>query len=206
MPPLYTTLIALSPLLSLSPPPPLSPPPAGDQETSSMAIASAALNYCSLETMLHMTCANVTKEEMTSHLIKAKELGIKNILALRGGERLTPSLTHCYDSSLTLHPPHSLFPLTFPFPLTPPFPSIPPSPHSPPLHSPLPLSPLSLPPTPPPLTPPPPHSPSTFTPPSPHSVFTLTPHSPPSPPPPQIPVMERTGNQSPMGSHMEQIS
>lgn len=73
-----------------------------------MAIASAALNYCSLETMLHVTCANVTKEEMTSHLIKAKELGIKNILALRGGECLPPfSLRHSYDSSLSL--PHSPF-------------------------------------------------------------------------------------------------
>lgn len=59
--------------------------PGGDQETSSMAIASAALNYCSLETMLHITCANSTKEAITAHLEKAKNLGIKNILALRGG-------------------------------------------------------------------------------------------------------------------------
>lgn len=60
--------------------------PGGDQETSSMAIASAALNYCSLETMLHMTCATLTKDEITAHLEKAKALGIKNILALRGGK------------------------------------------------------------------------------------------------------------------------
>lgn len=59
--------------------------PGGDQETSSMAIASAALNYCSLETMLHLTCANATKETIAKHLEKAKNLGIKNILALRGG-------------------------------------------------------------------------------------------------------------------------
>ena len=59
--------------------------PGGDQETSSMAIASAALNYCSLETMLHITCANQSKDAITRHLEKAKGLGIKNILALRGG-------------------------------------------------------------------------------------------------------------------------
>ena len=59
--------------------------PGGDQETSSMAIASAALNYCSLETMLHVTCANQSKEVVMGHLQKAKNLGIKNILALRGG-------------------------------------------------------------------------------------------------------------------------
>jgi methylenetetrahydrofolate reductase (NADPH) len=58
--------------------------PGGDQETSSMAIASAALNYCSLETMLHITCANSTKDEIRRHLLKAKALGIKNLLALRG--------------------------------------------------------------------------------------------------------------------------
>ena len=50
-----------------------------------MAIASAALNYCCLETMLHITCANNTRDELYVHLMKAKDLGIKNILALRGG-------------------------------------------------------------------------------------------------------------------------
>ena len=60
--------------------------PGGNQETSSMQIANCALNYCGLETMLHITCTNQTKEAITSHLLKAKRLGIKNILALRGGE------------------------------------------------------------------------------------------------------------------------
>ena len=59
--------------------------PGGNQETSSMEIASASLNYCSLETMLHITCANQTKDVITAHLFRAKNLGIKNILALRGG-------------------------------------------------------------------------------------------------------------------------
>jgi len=47
-------------------------------------IASAMLNYCGLETMLHMTCVNMSKDVITTHLKKAKDLGIKNILALRG--------------------------------------------------------------------------------------------------------------------------
>ena len=60
--------------------------PAGDKETSSMTIASAALNYCGLDTMLHISCANTTKATVTKHLIKAQTLGIRNVLALRGGE------------------------------------------------------------------------------------------------------------------------
>ncbi|XP_076030198.1 methylenetetrahydrofolate reductase (NADPH) [Oratosquilla oratoria] len=58
--------------------------PAGDTETSSMSIANAALNYSGLETMLHMTCCMQTKAQITQHLQRAKSLGIRNILALRG--------------------------------------------------------------------------------------------------------------------------
>ncbi len=54
-----------------------------------MAIANGALNFCGLETMLHLTCARQTKVEITAHLQKAKGFGIKNILALRGGMRFT---------------------------------------------------------------------------------------------------------------------
>ena len=60
--------------------------PGGDKETSSITIASAALNYCGLETMLHISCANTTKATVTKHLTKAKALGIRNVLALRGGK------------------------------------------------------------------------------------------------------------------------
>lgn len=59
--------------------------PGSDKETSSMMIASTAVNYCGLETMLHMSCCQQSPEEITGHLNKAKQLGIKNILALRGG-------------------------------------------------------------------------------------------------------------------------
>lgn len=58
--------------------------PGGDKETSSVNIANAALNFCGHDTMLHITCAEYSKDEMRAHLTKAKNLGIKNILALRG--------------------------------------------------------------------------------------------------------------------------
>ncbi|XP_077787041.1 methylenetetrahydrofolate reductase (NADPH)-like [Podarcis muralis] len=58
--------------------------PGSDKETSSMVMASTALNYCGLDTVLHMTCCNQTKEMITAHLQKAKRLGLKNIMALRG--------------------------------------------------------------------------------------------------------------------------
>lgn len=50
-----------------------------------MMIASTAVNYCGLETILHMTCCCQSREQITGYLHKAKRLGLKNILALRGG-------------------------------------------------------------------------------------------------------------------------
>ncbi|XP_076451648.1 methylenetetrahydrofolate reductase (NADPH)-like [Babylonia areolata] len=63
--------------------------PAGDpsnteKPTSSTCMAGTMLNYCGIETMLHMTCANQTREEVVANLNKAKDMGIRNILALRG--------------------------------------------------------------------------------------------------------------------------
>lgn len=55
-----------------------------------MVIASTAVNYCGLETVLHMTCCQQSRETITGHLHKAKQLGLKNILALRGGVALHP--------------------------------------------------------------------------------------------------------------------
>lgn len=59
--------------------------PGSDKETSSMMIASTAVNYCGLESILHLTCCNQTKDKITGYLGKAKHLGLKNIMALRGG-------------------------------------------------------------------------------------------------------------------------
>lgn len=59
--------------------------PGSEKPTSSMSVASAMLNYSGMETMLHMTACQYTKDEVRAHLKKAKEHGIRNILALRGG-------------------------------------------------------------------------------------------------------------------------
>lgn len=63
--------------------------PAGDpsnieKSTSSTYVAGAMLNYCGIETMLHITCVGTTRDKMKDNLEKAKSLGIRNILALRG--------------------------------------------------------------------------------------------------------------------------
>lgn len=63
--------------------------PAGDpsnteKPTSSTCIAGTMLNYCGIETMLHMTCARQTRQQVIDNLYKAKDLGIRSILALRG--------------------------------------------------------------------------------------------------------------------------
>merc|ERR1719445_362461 len=58
--------------------------PAGDSETSSMMIAHSSVQYVGIESMLHMTCVGSSKDEITSYLNKAKRLGLRNILALRG--------------------------------------------------------------------------------------------------------------------------
>lgn len=61
-------------------------PSCTEKPTSSTCIAGTMLNYCGLETMLHMTCCGQSEEEIRACLKKAKQLGIKNILALRGGD------------------------------------------------------------------------------------------------------------------------
>jgi len=58
--------------------------PAGDSETSSMMICHTAANYCGIESMLHMTCVGSTKDQMSLYVQKAHDLGLRNILALRG--------------------------------------------------------------------------------------------------------------------------
>ena len=44
--------------------------PGSDKETSSTTIASIAANYCGLDTMLHMTCANMTSQTVSDFFIR----------------------------------------------------------------------------------------------------------------------------------------
>jgi methylenetetrahydrofolate reductase (NADPH) len=47
-------------------------------------IARNIQNLTGLETMMHLTCTNMPREELASALDKARQYGIQNILALRG--------------------------------------------------------------------------------------------------------------------------
>lgn len=40
---------------------------------------------CCVETQMHLTCTNMHKDKIIDALKKCKEVGIQNILALRGG-------------------------------------------------------------------------------------------------------------------------
>ncbi|RUS69245.1 hypothetical protein EGW08_022995, partial [Elysia chlorotica] len=55
-----------------------------NKPTSSTSMAGNMLNYAGIETMLHMTCVGLNTEQMKENLYKAKNLGIRSILALRG--------------------------------------------------------------------------------------------------------------------------
>ncbi|EDV24348.1 uncharacterized protein TRIADDRAFT_26971 [Trichoplax adhaerens] len=81
----------------------------GDEVTASLTIASAALNFCGLDSMLHMTCINSTTEDIDKYLRKAKKQGLRNILALRGdvSDSIDESVRHTkelkYASDLVKH-------------------------------------------------------------------------------------------------------
>lgn len=68
--------------------------PGSEKPTSSITIAGVALNYCSLDTMLHVICIGLKKADLRAHLERAKSLGIRNILALRGDKH---DNCHVYD-------------------------------------------------------------------------------------------------------------
>ncbi|OTF69069.1 hypothetical protein BLA29_000934, partial [Euroglyphus maynei] len=50
----------------------------------SMQVVEIALNYCWLDTMIHLTCVGMTSDKMLAILERLKQIGIRNILALRG--------------------------------------------------------------------------------------------------------------------------
>ncbi|KAH9506282.1 hypothetical protein DERF_011022 [Dermatophagoides farinae] len=50
----------------------------------SIQVVDIALNYCSLDTMIHLTCVGMTANKMLAILERLKQIGIRNILALRG--------------------------------------------------------------------------------------------------------------------------
>lgn len=57
----------------------------GSTSELTQEICHTAQNFLGLETMMHMTCTNMPKESIKAALQKARDSGIRNILALRGG-------------------------------------------------------------------------------------------------------------------------
>jgi len=56
----------------------------GSTSALTLEIAEQAQAVYGLETMMHLTCTNMPVEQITYALDKAKQLGVRNILALRG--------------------------------------------------------------------------------------------------------------------------
>ena len=56
----------------------------GSTSTLTLDICKTSQNMCGLETMMHLTCTNLPAEMVGDALLKAKECGMQNILALRG--------------------------------------------------------------------------------------------------------------------------
>ncbi|MGN0656052.1 MAG: methylenetetrahydrofolate reductase [NAD(P)H] [Ruminiclostridium sp.] len=71
-------------------------------DTSTRDIASLIKNKHGIEAMAHLTCVNNTKEEVDTVLQSFKEVGIENILALRGDIRpdVPPKTDFRYASEL----------------------------------------------------------------------------------------------------------
>lgn len=57
----------------------------GTTSELTLEICEAAQNFCGLETMMHLTCTNMPRDQIDAALKRAKAAGIQNILALRGG-------------------------------------------------------------------------------------------------------------------------
>ena len=49
-----------------------------------MAICEYSQTYFGVDVLMHLTCTNLTSDELKQILKAAKEMGIQNILALRG--------------------------------------------------------------------------------------------------------------------------
>lgn len=58
--------------------------PGGSTKKLSLELSKNAQNYCATDVMMHLTCTNLSRAEIKDTLARAKDNGIRNILALRG--------------------------------------------------------------------------------------------------------------------------
>ncbi len=56
----------------------------GSTADATLDIATTAQKYHGVDIMMHLTCSSMTKEGAKNVLLRARESGIRNILALRG--------------------------------------------------------------------------------------------------------------------------
>mmetsp|Transcript_1827 Transcript_1827/g.4212 ORF Transcript_1827/g.4212 Transcript_1827/m.4212 type:complete len:622 (+) Transcript_1827:238-2103(+) len=56
----------------------------GSTSKLTLEISKNVQNYCATDVLMHLTCTNMPKGDVKNALEKAKEAGIRNILALRG--------------------------------------------------------------------------------------------------------------------------
>lgn len=54
------------------------------QEPSTLLVSVAAKDLYGQDIMIHIPSANTTKSQVVEHLIRAKDLGIRSVLAVRG--------------------------------------------------------------------------------------------------------------------------
>ena len=54
------------------------------QEPSTLLVSAAAKDLYGQDIMIHIPSANTTKGQVVEHLIRAKDLGIRSVLAVRG--------------------------------------------------------------------------------------------------------------------------
>src|SRR5690606_22912226 len=57
----------------------------GSTSDLTIDIATTAQNCIGLESQIHMTCTNMSKDDLDKNIERAKKNGIQNILTLRGG-------------------------------------------------------------------------------------------------------------------------
>ena len=58
------------------------------QEPNTLIVAAALSDFHDLDVMMHVPSVHVAKSQVMRELQKAKDVGIRNILALRGGKKL----------------------------------------------------------------------------------------------------------------------
>ncbi|KFD54317.1 hypothetical protein M514_04859 [Trichuris suis] len=66
---------------------------ASDQPNSSISVARSFRNMFLLDVVVHLTCVNCTTSQMEAYANKIRNMGVRNVVALRGDTTTKPSLS-----------------------------------------------------------------------------------------------------------------